>query len=144
MDIGAAMGLEEEAIREQYWGDEEEWYYEESPIDAVSPNTQCHNCGLQGHIAKGCTAKRKGKGANATKGGKKGKGKGGEKGWIQKGWNEKGWNNKGGRKVEERAAGEKGTRASALNVARSGTRLGNAAASRSRCPHLLPARKGRR
>ena len=94
------IGMAEEDTWEQYWREEDEWWFEEgptqAPINAVSPNTQCHNCGLQGHIAKGCTAKGKGKGANATKGGKKGKGKGGEKGWNQKGWNEKGWNNKGG------------------------------------------------
>ena len=99
------IGMAEEDTWEQYWREEDEWWFEEgptqAPINAVSPNTQCHNCGLQGHIAKGCTAKGKGKGANAANGGKKGKGKGGEKGWNQEGWNEKGWNNKGGKKGEK-------------------------------------------
>ena len=115
-------------------------------MDAVFPNTQCYNCGKYGHMAKGCAVKGKGKGGYGTKGevkagGKKGKGKGGEKGWSEKGWNSKG--GKKGEKGGGKGSWGKGYQASVTDAARSGTRPDNAAASRSRLPHLLLPRRGR-
>ena len=71
------IGMAEEDTWEQYWREEDEWWFEEGPgaVNGIldRSNTQCYNCGKYGHMAKGCTAKGKGKGGNATKGGKKGK-----------------------------------------------------------------------
>ena len=66
MEIGRVMtnqergDLYEDQLWQQYWQDE--WYGEENDIDAISPSTQCYNCGKYGHVAKGCSVKGKGKG----------------------------------------------------------------------------------
>ena len=72
MDVGEVQG--------ESW-DENGGDWEDTEIQAVGPNTQCHRCGGWGHMARECATypgKAKGKGKDSNKGKGKGFAKGGK------------------------------------------------------------------